>query len=178
MTISMDLDGTVFDTAPALVHLWDVERFPVPDLTQYDLGSRDGIRHALQRLEQARGYALLRPIAGSVESIKRLAGQGHTIHFITSRPMHPDVWTDTVSSLRDNGLDSIGDLWLCGRHSKVDVMMDLRCQVAFDDRPQVAMEAAAAGIRTILISQPWNSKVRGRVKRTSWSLFLASGCTI
>ena len=104
------------------------------------------------------------PIAGAVEMVQALVGEGHRVHIRTHRDVFGlgAVAEATTRDWLDRYQMPYATLTLdkdkTGRH--VDCFLE--------DNPRNYDELDAAGCTPVLFSQPWNRKHRGRRVQTHW----------
>lgn len=153
MTILLDLDSTVFDTAASLYRLWQKRRLGPCDQSRWDWGNPTAMAAALDEL-YGRGYRQVGIYPHAETVIAQLYMNDHRLHFVSARP--PEHYLATAVCLEAAHILSFGQLHCCGEQSKLDIARRLRADVLLDDRARTCVEAHELGQSVIVYDQPWN----------------------
>lgn len=160
MIISVDLDGVVYDFRQA-IRGWialTTGDDPGPAADSWDFHAAWGLTDDNFRELFHEGvkagfvFAVGQPIPGAVDALEILHRE-HTIHIVTDRPM--------------DGAEDNTRRWLRQHHIPHDALTFTadKCSVPADlmveDRVENLQALAAAGVRAICYSQPWNSEWAG-----------------
>lgn len=174
LRIGLDLDGCFYDFDRMLVQ-WATEvKGHVPDPTKVDrsawslapqLGISEDEFDAWCDEAVDAGYLFRHgaPYPGSVEAVRGLAEDGHSIHFVTSRRFGLKSAHNTMDWLHewDFPYDSI-----TLSHDKTLVNVD----VLVDDYERNWRECSEAGMRVFVMDRPWNQHLVGVDRVTCFNL--------
>ncbi len=178
MKIGIDVDDVVADCAAPYLRAFAAE-FGV-DLGDQPLGwqlldtftdiPREDREEFRVRLYGGPFFSQLECYAECGDALARLAGAGHTLHFITARSERrravTEEWLERNGLLRHATgvhLRTLGDFVprsydASGSASyKVAKALELRLDAFCEDDPVVTRELAEAGVRVFLFDRPWNA---------------------
>lgn len=165
--IGWDIDDTVADGASVFVP-YQNEFFGV-NVTVEELGSalagqrmHEVYKTTPEKFEQYvydSGPILLpklKPVEGAVEVVNALYDAGHTIYFVTARPI------ENTKEITINWLNSNGFKYHGVRHSKtkIEVCEELGIEIFVDDYVKVINNLNSFGIKSILVDIPKNKEVQ------------------
>jgi hypothetical protein len=170
--LALDLDGCVFDTAAALGPYFR-DLAGEPKLDRYDWGDAEAMRLAVAAVD----FAALSVYPGFADAVRLLYAQDVQLDFATSRPFGLFALTElSLGRALGRPVSAFGDLWLCGRREKVDLLLELgdggdrAVDTVVDDCPFTVCKARHHGLRAIVFDQPWNRDLGDAYERvTSWT---------
>lgn len=180
----IDLDGVCFDFGSAFLSFLRAH-FPhlsIPkdiELTSYYWYEiipgldKDTFWEAFDDFGRGRGYFDLELIEGALEGLRAIEESGHSIVYITNRPMY--ARQDTVEALAKHNFPSAEHLWFATGH-KAPFIRDLAVDVFIDDSPHTISEICDTCPKTYCFDYPFNQNIEAPsdsyTRVSSWADFL------
>lgn len=163
-TTAFDVDGVIADTMRLFVDIaresFGIDNLRYEDITTYHLDecldlAPDTIEAIIRRILDGNHGLKLHGIGGCRKAMKRFAGNGQPVRFVTARP-GPDVirpWLENNLPLRP---DQIKVVATGSFEAKADILLAEDIKVFVEDRLETCFHLSRIGITPILFVQPWN----------------------
>lgn len=168
MIINIDSDGVMYNlvghTQELAKHVHGIDQ-PRPDSWGFDNWDLDFKKiHALWGKSGA--FLDGRPVSWSIEVVKWLIGEGHTVRIVTHKhdlPYEARAMRDTITWYERQGLLRDVDL-VFPKGNKNDYPAD----IIIDDKPDLSW--AQEGKINLLFDQPWNqgAETKGVIRVHGW----------
>lgn len=166
MNIGLDMDGVCYDFVGSLKE-W-LKRPDLPDAKEWDffksqwgMTPKQFTTICNEAVDAEKLFKFGRPIPGALSGTDLLVKEGHSLHIITNRFFG-----------RRSSANTEFWLWLYGvSYDSLNFLRDktlLNCDVFIDDSPENIEALEAAGKKTIVFDQPWNSNVTAGVRAKGW----------
>ena len=159
--------------------------FRYEDYIYYDLekvwgGSKERAIKIVEDFYITKDFFEITPVMGSQEAIKELSTIFLKIVAITSRPV--SIREATLFWIRRHYGDSIDDVIFNGQHSllsshdlsKLEQCLSNGVRIFVDDYLTIAEKLSKGGVRTYLLTKPWNQKAEsnGFIRVENWPQIL------
>ena len=187
-TFGVDVDEVVAEFTVGL-NLYYNRRFGTnfryEDYVHYDLekvwgGSKERAIAIVEDFYVNEDFSGITAVNGSQEAIEKISKTFLKIIAITSRPT--STRESTTSWIRRYYGDAIGEVIFNGQHSllsshhlsKLEQCLSNGVTIFVDDNLTIAEKLSKAGIKTYLLTKPWNQKAEpnGFIRVENWSQIL------
>jgi uncharacterized HAD superfamily protein len=168
MIIGIDIDGVIADFVNPMNYYYNNRfktNFKEGDYNKYrfwtiwETSQEEGI-NIVEDFFFSKDFEKVQPYQDTFQAIKILS-EKHTLYVISSRPEM--VQEKTIKWLRSIFGDMIKDIkfavkWLKETEgiSKGDICKELNVNIMIEDHFEEAEEISSQGIKTLLMSRPWN----------------------
>lgn len=151
--VAVDLDDTVVDWETGFAQYCAAEGYSEHDVAKHvDPALRMYVK---AKFYQEHRFATLEAIRGAVPAVKRLIESGHTIVWLSARPVdkYPGIVGDTVQWLRSHDLP-MEYLYWSDLNKHLFILEKLPTAVAlFDNETEIVGHAKEFGVRAYLVTR-------------------------
>lgn len=174
--LAFDIDGVIADTMHLFLDIlethYDIHTVRYADITAYrldhcldvDLNILEG---AVGRILDGRYQAVLKPIPGAGQVLRRIGEATGRILMVTARPDSSLIarWMDQLL----NGQTACLQIVATGCYDdKAQVLLDNGVKWFVEDRLETCHLVKAAGIEPVVFKQPWNQHPHDYLEVATW----------
>ncbi len=174
--VAFDIDSVIADTMQLFLDIardhYRINKIRYEDFTAYDLNECLDLDEAVitaivERIQDGRYTASLKPIIGAPEVLAKLGRYHSPVRFVTARP-HPGPIHEWLR--RTLPLDPLDfEIVATGSYEgKIIVLQEKAVDYFVEDRLETCYSVQAAGITPILFKQPWNRKPHSFIEVETW----------
>ena len=173
--LAFDIDGVCADTFRAFVEVARRDygiAIDYDQITEYEFWkildiTEEICQKIIQRILDEPIQMGIRPMDGSVNVLKRLAGKGPVL-FVSARPEKESIleWIKNYLCSVDPALIRIEAVG--GHEEKASVLLENGAKYFIEDRLETCYLLDRASVVPIVFDQPWNRKDHPFAKVTSW----------
>lgn len=172
LNICIDIDGTITD-AYYWIHLANKyfnKHIKEEDVTSYEMHEVFNIEKEEYMKFYNNYIREIHETATLKEDVKPILdklSETNNLYFVTARDKR--VEDITINFLKDNNIP-YNDIFLLGKHYKVDQAIELDCDIFIEDNYNNAIQLSKAGFNVILIDTYYNrKKLNDKITRvTNW----------
>ena len=175
-SVAFDIDGVVADTMTLFLDIahqeFDFDGIHYKDITCYNLAECLDIEPKIidaivSRILDGNYTALLKPLTGAPEVLKKIERHCGPVIFITARPYLGPMRKWIARTLR---LDPVFfEIIATGSHeAKAGILQERRISYFVEDRLETCFVLQDAGVRPVLFKQPWNRQPHPFEEVGSW----------
>ena len=174
--LAFDIDGVIADTMHLFLDIlsdhYDIHTVQYEDITRYRLDDcldldEDVLEGAVARILDGNYRAVLEPVTGAGEVLRRIAETTGRILMVTARPnLGPmESW---MNQLLDGHYQRTRIIATGSFEAKTDVLLENGIKWFVEDRLDTCHLLKAAGIEPVVFRQPWNQKPHDYLQVGSW----------
>lgn len=169
MRIGIDFDDVVADSMGVVIDLQNKKygtSYKREDATSFNLeniwgGTKEEWQAKLDEFLSAKHHNSLNPMAGVIPAMDALKKMGHELYIVTGRSesyaVNTDPWIEKHFPDTFKGVHYANHLLdTSERRTKASICKENGIEVIIEDHMRTATECAVAGIRALLLDQPWN----------------------
>ena len=170
MRIGIDFDETIADSMAMILKLHNEQygtKYKREEVTEYHVeniwgGSKEEWTAKLDEFFSAKNARHLDPVVGAIAAIDALKHAGHELYIVTARrdinAEATERWltkhfSSTFKSVHYGNVRSDDP---AKKREKAEICKELGVELMIDDHMGVAKNCSEAGIKVLLLDQPWN----------------------
>ncbi|GAQ16470.1 nucleotidase [Oceanobacillus picturae] len=184
MKFGFDIDDTLINLRAHAFHIYNkklgkqipLEAFHALKQVEihepFGLNDKEGKAMWEQSLESIY-YTDCPAFPGAVEVLNELKGKGHTIYYITARPMvHGER---TKAWMKEKGFPVEDDAFFYGMndHEKINIIQNLELDYYVDDKPAVLSTLQEEPTTLVIKDQSYNREFTQAIRLYEWKEFIS-----